>query len=151
MKQLLLVGCWICFGAWASAQVSEPQTVLGFSWGSRYKTCLQQLKDRGVPVKTVKNESITYTLAGVQTRLEFDETSELNTIVVSKHFENDPKAAQLYFSDELRSISRTFGEYDTQQAQAGHLYRYVWKLKKTAITLTYHIAAGSVTAEYSNI
>lgn len=141
---------WLMYAGPAMAQVADPETVLGFNWGDRYKTCLNALKDRGVPVKGIKNESITYSLAGVQTQLEFDELLGLSTILVSKNFaESSPKEAQLYFNDELRSISRTFGEYDTHQTHTGQLHRFEWKLKRTAISLTYYIPAAAVTAEYS--
>lgn len=148
---MALLGCWLVCAAPVWAQTPEPETVYGFNWGSRYKACLNQLKDRGTPVKTVKNESITYTLAGVQTQLEFDEILGLNRIIVSKGFGNDPKAAQLYFNDELRHINQTFGTYDTHQTHTGHLHRFGWKLKKTAISLTYFLADGTVTAEYSRV
>ena len=130
------------------AQRTEPNNILGYAWGTDYKTCILDLKRYDIKYKAEKNKEISFRQEDANIKLIF--RGGLRQIIKSWTFSaNEKKKAFAKMNESLAELVENYGSYHTSQSQENEVMVFGWKLTKTELTLIYYLPSNVVTIEYS--
>jgi hypothetical protein len=143
-----MFGFFLFYASACFAQRTEPNNILGYAWGTDYKTCVLDLKRYGIKYKSEKNKEISFQKEDANIKLIF--RGGLRQIIKSWSFPlHEGKKALAKMNENLAELVENYGSYHTSQSQENEVMVFGWKFTKTELTLIYYLPSNVVTIEYS--
>lgn len=142
---------FFCMVTHLKAQLNEPTSAMGYTWGMSYQECAKQVKKSKIKYWGEKDAEIIYKEPeGHTVKLEFEQG--LFRVTRSKSFPQEEYTQSMeYFNKILEHLVETHGNYRKPKAQEKEVLVFEWKFKITTLTLIYHIPTNTITLEYAKV
>ena len=143
-----MFGFLLSYTSTSFSQRTEPNHILGYAWGTDYKTCILDLKRYDIKYKAEKNKEIAFQKEDANIKLIF--RGGLRQITKSWIFPtHEKKKALTKMNENLAELVENYGSYHTSQSQENEVMVFGWKFTKTELMLIYYLPSNVVTVEYS--
>lgn len=130
----------------AAKSQNALEHVYEYALGSSFQTCRSGLKTKKTKLDTDKYSYIRYKEAEHQVYMQFD--AGLREISSTRKFETKrSKEAMEYFNSLLKEIKQKMGESSSRQHKEKVILRYIWKLEKASLYLTFDTPENSVSVK----